>query len=71
MVVWTDGKPRTVIKAKPDDQPHAPFQYRIPLSKYSTLATVAQKRPTRHPYDADRGIPSTLNPRYVPHHVQI
>lgn len=43
MVVWTDGKPTTVIKAKTVEvEPKSlPFQYKIPLSKYNTLTHAA------------------------------
>ena len=45
MVMWTDGKPTTVIKTKvqDDEDDMLPFQYKIPLSKYNTLANAAQR----------------------------
>ena len=61
MVVWTDGKPTTVIRNKPAESqppPQAlPFQYKIPLSKYNTLthaANSAKRRSTTTREDPSR-----------------
>ena len=54
-VVWTDGKPVTVIRPNKSEvgskpaglKPNFQFQYKVPISKYSTLAHVAQKKSAR------------------------
>lgn len=58
MVVWSDGKPMTVLKARhgreeeDEDEEETertlPFQYKIPLSRYNTLACAANRSRKDH-----------------------
>ena len=71
MVVWTDGKPTTVIRNKPaESQPPQPlpFQYKIPLSKYNTLTQAgnsARRRSATEGSKTESG-PEVIYPRRGP-----
>ena len=74
-VVWTDGKPTTVLhNEKPQGAPLMcpaphPFQYTVPISKYHTLAHVAVKKSQRRPSgegNDDSGVKPTSPGRCVP-----
>jgi len=74
LVVWSEGKTSTVRAESEDvdgvqkdaDWKPLPFQYQIPINKYSTLHNIAAKRSTfkRGPKDLENHRTTIVIPKY-------